>query len=151
MLVRTSRYLEPNKQKRMGDARFKNICDVLSELLETSPLSKKDKDFVRDTIKRSNWLQLEEKIKRFLATWDIPMQDIPPAAISDMVVARNVIAHGSLLGEHDKTKDKNAWDIVLQAREVLVRIILLRIGFTGAYQSYPGGQHSRLFPSCTRQ
>ena len=78
------------------------------------------------------------------------MLDLSDEVVINMINARNVIEHGNLLWQDNRTKAIDPQDLFRSARELITRIILSRMGYVGHYLSFEGGQHTRSFPSCER-
>ena len=110
-----------------------------------------DKLYVKKVVGESNKMPFQGKINKLIEKWSVPMMDMPPDLIRNLVLIRNAIAHGKILSEDEGTRDMDKIEMMLAIRELLTRMILLRIGYEGAYTSYLGGQHSRFSPSFVRQ
>jgi len=82
-----------------------------------------------------------EKIIALFDHYDIPKRDFDDAAIKFLVELRNTIVHKGTLQD-----DVDIWPQIIMARELITRILLREIGFSGQYCCYIGGRHDREFP-----
>lgn len=143
--------LDPEEVLLIEKTAFGKLCQELSKALDAYNMKTEDKDYIKEVVVKSNWLSFRAKIEKFLDKWQVPLNDFPPRNLRDIVRTRNAIAHGRILREDSDLKGVDPWDTLLAARELMTRIILTGLEYKGTYQSYVGGHHIRLFPSCQRQ
>ncbi len=143
-------YLSQKEKIREEADSFAKKCDRLTSLIEAEFSSRDDARRVLASIKAVNNLSFGEKLSAFLSKWNISLEGLMPNVVQNLVNVRNAIAHGRMLKEEPKTKKLDQWSMYLNIREIIVRVILLRIGYVGNYECYVGGQHTRHFPSCRR-
>jgi hypothetical protein len=147
----SNKYLSRQEQKLMNHTDFKRIKDGLCAALDASAMADGDKLHVWKVVRESNRLPLRGKIIKLIAKWSVPMIDISSETVSNIVKVRNAIAHGKILFEDRDTRNIDRAELMLQWRELMTRMIFVRIAYNGTYISYLGGQHPRLSPSFARQ
>jgi len=91
---------------------------------------------------------LAAKITAMLDEWKVPTGYLPPKAIKTVVDVRNKIVHsGIYYGKNQKT-DVKLWTHITVLYEMLTRIVLTLLNYSGPYYCHIDGYHVRMFPSC---
>lgn len=86
-----------------------------------------------------------QKIMILAERWSVPLDGIGEEKIKKVISARNDVVHQ---GSYDKNKKggDDLWGHTTVAREIVVRFLLVAIGYRGSYYSYIGGWHAAQFP-----
>jgi hypothetical protein len=142
----TNNYLSREEKKLMSSTDFGQIRTGLCAALTSSAMSEDDKEHAWETVRESNRLPFKRKIDKLIEKWSVSMTDIPPETIADLVKVRNAIAYGKILSVDRSTRGTDRVELMLNSRELITRMLFLRMGYHGAYTSFVGGFHSRLSP-----
>lgn len=133
----------------MEDAKFKALAASIKRLIKDEEfcLSKDERAQLYSKIAGPNSdlnrVSLQEKIQRQFAEWGISLSGISSNQIAQMIRTRNTIVHTGNIPD-----DVDIWHQIFLLREILIRIILNVLNFSGQYESFFGGKHYRNFPSC---
>lgn len=87
-----------------------------------------------------------DKLQTLIKQWGVPMDGIRESDIDAAKRARDLIAHRGHYYQEGGSDEVQLWDHFCVIREIIVRIIMTAIGFTGRYQSLLGGFHWAEFP-----
>jgi len=88
------------------------------------------------------------KLKILAERWSVPLDGIGDDKIRAAKRARDLIVHRGNYYEDGKKID-DLWEHITVVREVVVRFLLMAIGYKGRYYSYLGGYHESQFPPKT--
>lgn len=94
-----------------------------------------------------NRRSLREKLEALLTSRGIVSADLPENWLKNVIDARNLIVHTGVAPERADEDDRLFREVV-QAREVVTRVILAEIGFEGQYRSWLYGDQYLQFPLC---
>lgn len=94
-----------------------------------------------------NRRSLRERLEALLDTHAIVRSDLDPDWMATLIEARNLIVHTGVAPERSDDDDR-LFPLVVQAREVVTRIILSELGFESQYRSWLHGDQYLEFPSC---
>jgi hypothetical protein len=83
-----------------------------------------------------------QKICALFDHYAIPKRDFEGDVIRDLVKLRNDIVHKGIV-----PNGSNIWPNIILVRELITRILLKEIGFSGRYCCYVGGLNDRDFPT----
>jgi len=103
-----------------------------------------DRDIVQRLSPRND-VGLRVKVERLMQKWGAPNTNLPKNALRDAIHARNQVIHR---GAYDDDQGNGVWHHAMVLREIVVRLVLARIGFSGHYVSMIGAHHERSFPEC---
>jgi hypothetical protein len=81
--------------------------------------------------------------------WSVPLEGFTRERIAAAVAARNSIVHRGQYyddGRRTNTELVDLWEHVTIIRELVVRFLLIAVGYSGQYGSYMGGFHIVTFP-----
>lgn len=145
-----NKMLIEEERRVIDQKKFENIRDDLYSILSASTMHLDDQKMVKSAFAKSNQLSFREKLGKLINKYQIPMQDLPSNVLKKIINIRHTIAHGGSARGAAEAESTDLSELMLLAREVMTRIILSRIGFTGQYCSFVGGLHTRSFPSCER-
>lgn len=93
-----------------------------------------------------NRQSFRDKLNTLIEIWRVPMDGITDDDIKAAKSARDLIVHQGHYYKEDDADQIQLWRHVCVVREIVVRIIMTAIGFTGGYQSLLGGLHWSEFP-----
>lgn len=125
------------------DAAFKDLARKIRAFLKEigAPAG------VAGKVNELNRRALREKVEALLSARNIVTRDMPADWLTKVIQQRNLIIHTGVagdIGEHEPdTLDHTIW-----AREILVRVILERLGYEGAYRSWLHHDEQLHFPDC---
>jgi len=94
-----------------------------------------------------NRRSFRDKVEDLLATRAIVTSDLPDGWLRAVTDARNVIVHTGVAPDLP-APDARLLDHIVWAREIVTRIVLDAIGFTGQYQSWLHRSDYLSFPGC---
>ncbi len=103
---------------------------------------------LKERLPELNRPSFADKLTRYLAERGIPIDDLPEDGIRKMIRARNAIVHRGTYYDKSATNQADIWEHIHLARELVARILLDVLGFTGNYFSYLHGHRQLSFPSC---
>ena len=133
---------------------FKNLQDALDEVVDTSDALAAyapKRNQLKQGIRGINRRPLNEKLQVLFEHHQIPTDDFTGNEIRRMTKIRNEIVHRGDLPDDVKIDGQvEPVDImvnIILARELITRIMLREIGFSGRYYCYIGGRHDREFPA----
>lgn len=127
----------------MSGSAFKKVAKRLRELLAELkvPIGMAGK------VPELNRRTLNEKVGMLLAARAIVVSDMPDDWLNTIIRQRNTIVHTGVSQDFDET-EPDTLDHTIWAREIVTRIILERLGFVGAYQSWLHNDEQLHFPEC---
>jgi len=127
----------------MTGSAYKKISKDLKKLLSEKNVPDGMKLKLPDLNRRS----LKEQILALILERNIETGDFPEEWAAEIIKARNHIVHTGVsptnLGE-----DGISIELIAIAREIVIRMILERIGFEGPFQSWLHGSDMLHFPTC---
>lgn len=94
-----------------------------------------------------NRRSFRDKIEDLLTSRGIVTDDLPQGWLSSIITARNVLIHTGVAPDLP-APDARLIDHIVWAREIVTRIILDEIGFSGQYQSWLHRSAYLTFPGC---
>ncbi len=118
----------------------KDVAKHLKALKAPSRMSGK----LRELNRRS----FTEKLEDLLDQQPFPTTDFPAGWLKAALEARNVIIHTGISPDMPAT-DASLLDHVVRVRDLVIRLILAAIGFTGQYQSWLHRCADISFPACS--
>ncbi|MEM9670814.1 MAG: HEPN domain-containing protein [Pseudomonadota bacterium] len=132
---------------------FKKLRKALDEVLDASNVLA-DYEPMRERFKKRiseiNRRPLNDKLQVLFEHHQIPADDFTGNEIRRMTAIRNEIIHYGEVPDTVKIDDRaEPVDImanIILARELITRILLREIGFSGRYYCYIGGRHDRTLP-----
>lgn len=129
----------------MSDKEFKPIKKSLKKFLRESgvPIGMLVK--IMDLNRRS----IKEQLESLLKDRAIFVDDLPPFWIEKVIKSRNLLVHTGVvpeaISENGVTFEQIVW-----TREIVTRLILERIGFSGSYCSWLHNHDQYHFPECEK-
>jgi ApeA N-terminal domain 1 len=122
---------------------FKKVAQrirlVLTEL--EAPAGMKEK------VSELNRRSLADKIMELLNDRKIVTTDLPTNWLNIVIRQRNMIVHTGISGDIDD-QQPDILDHTIWVREIVTRLILQRLGFSGAYRSWLHNDQQWRFPEC---
>jgi hypothetical protein len=100
-------------------------------------------------LRELNRRPFSEKLGELLHRQPFPTNDFPADWLKSATEARNVIVHTGISPDLPATS-ASLLDHVVQVREIVIRLMLAAIGFTGQYQSWLHHCADLSFPGCSR-
>lgn len=94
-----------------------------------------------------NRRSFRDKVEDLLATRALVTSDLPDGWLRAVTDARNIIVHTGVAPDLP-APDTRLLDHIVWAREIVTRIVLDAIGFTGQYQSWLHRSEYLSFPGC---
>ncbi|USJ28499.1 HEPN domain-containing protein [Ensifer adhaerens] len=92
-------------------------------------------------IEDANKKVLSQKIKALFKHLAVPTRDFDDATIKRLTAVRNEIVHRGEIPDRDLI-----WREIVLIRELINRILMGAIGYSGRYCCYVDGEHERTFP-----
>jgi len=132
--------------KKVFDKSRRALRRVIEQCLEKWPEGRSETALqeLNEKLGDLNRRSFRRKLDRLAEKWGVPLDGIPPAAITAAIRARNAIVHS---GHHAvDTEDERLWEHMTVVRELAVRFLLTALGFKGQYISHLGGFHHATFP-----
>jgi hypothetical protein len=121
---------------------FRPLRLKINNLIEAEDtLSQEAGEILAHKISQLNTKTFSQKISALFDHYAIPRRDFEEKIIGNLVELRNSIVH--------RGQVPNEWDIwpnIILVRELITRILLKEIGFSGRYCCYVGGLNDRDFP-----
>lgn len=133
----------PRQQRKLLDrAAFKPLHQAIKAMIDNHRnLSEETRALLAAKVGDLNRPGVRTKIRGLLGYYGIAGPDMTDETIRFLVELRNDIVHrGTIPGSLD------IWKGIVLAREIVTRVLLKEIGFTGRYCCYIGGLHDRNFP-----
>lgn len=130
-------------KKYMPSDKFKPVQKELKTIIDQT-IDTESKQRLIDRIGNLNEKSFKERIEALFDHYGIESTDFDDNIIRSMVSLRNKLIHRGVAEDRHEL-----WENIILVRELIARIFLKEIGFEGRYDCYIGGQHTRLFPSCT--
>ena len=129
--------------KFLRGSAFKKVAQrirlVLAEL--ETPAGMKDK------VSELNRRSLADKIRALLNDREIVTTDLPTHWLNIVIRQRNMIVHTGISGDLDD-QEPDILDHTIWVREIVTRLILERLDFSGAYRSWLHNDQQWRFPEC---
>lgn len=134
-----------SKEQRRITSRIKanEIRDKISILLKKAGLHNEQIEAMENYLSGINRKSLRQNISTLFAHWQVSREGIDDSSIRKVVDLRNNIVHRGM-----PVQNQDLWESIVLIREIIVRFVLHLIGFTGTYECYLGGLHTRTYPAC---
>lgn len=127
----------------LSGSKFKKLSKVVKGLLEdkAAPAGMIEK------LPELNRRSFKDQLDALLSYRKIPTADFPEGWLDEVLKSRNLIVH---TGVALVTQDESSvtLDQIIRPREIAIRLILERIGFTGPYNSWLHKDEMLHFPAC---
>lgn len=126
---------------------FRAIRPMLDEALRTVLAScgvdRNDSriDVLLHRVRGQNYKPFKAKIEAYLDFHGVPAQDLLPS-LASIVDLRNQVVHQGLAGDY---RDGSFREAVDSARELLARIFMTHLRYSGPYESFLGGYSTKQF------
>lgn len=135
-------HLLPQKNKSTVPAKkFKPIKKAMEAVIKNSEgLNDNDRETLIRQLSDINRMTLADKIEAVFIHFGISRRDLDRATIGGLASLRNKIVHQ---GTFPNGTDQ--WAIIILVREIVTRILLAEIGFSGRYICFIGQRHDRQF------
>jgi hypothetical protein len=127
----------------LGASAFKRLASRVRQLLRDVGVPEGMADKVAELNRRS----LGEKVTILLRARGIVVDDLPSDWLATVIAQRNAIIHTGVSDEFGE-QEPDTLDHTIWVREVLVRIVLERFGFEGAFRSWLHHDDQYHFPEC---
>lgn len=123
-------------------SKFRELRNKIQEVISSNEiLSVEIKEKFNNGVASLNRKTLREKIDALFDQFQISRQDFGGEVIGGLVGLRNEIVHRGAIPEKVEI-----WPQILLVREIITRIILNEVGFSGKYLCYVDGYGERVFP-----
>ena len=127
----------------LENAEFKKVAKAVRAALKTA----KAPEEMTPKVSELNRRALGQKVEALLSVRGIVHEDFPDSWLATVIKQRNVIVHTGVSPEC-REFETDTIDHTIWAREIVTRIILERLGFTGGFRSWLHGDEQLRFPEC---
>lgn len=127
----------------MAASAFKRVASRVRELLREIGVPEGMAGKVPELNRRS----LGEKIMALVLARGIVLDDMPENWLATVIRQRNTIVHTGVSGDFGE-QEPDTLDHTIWVRELVTRIVLERLGFSGAFRSWLHHDEQRHFPEC---